>query len=134
MNGMRGLVIAALTAFMLGATGGLIAGVVLAHSFEGGWDRWRMERRFAPPARPLEGPIMRQLERRLDFSPEQRDRIERIFERARTQHEAVRESTRAAIERELTAQQKEGWERLELRLRHRGRLELPPPPPEPESR
>ena len=76
---------------------------------------------FGRPHGP--GPMLDMLERRLDLRPEQRDRIERILETSRQGYAVVRESTHAAIERELTPEQREQWRQVEerfLRERRRG--------------
>ena len=128
MNGARGLVIAALTAFLLGCSSGLIAGILLVRGTGGGRPGWE-ERRAMRAPRPPEGPMLHALSRRLDLTESQRGRIEAILDHSRERHDVLRDSTRAAIERELTPEQKRGWERMELRLRRGPPGEAPPPPP-----
>jgi hypothetical protein len=69
--------------------------------------------------------------RELDLSPAQSERVQAILQESGTRYAAVRESTRAALERELTPEQREQFRRMESRfVRHR-RLEgrFPPRPP-----
>ena len=136
MNGTRGLVIAALTAFLLGCSSGLIGGILLTHVIGGGMPRWGMQHFFmgrprvpGPPGmHPPEGPIMDLLSRQLDLTAEQHQKIEQILDQGRMKQMAVRESTHAAIKRVLTEEQREGWSRFEMRLRHEARNWAPPAP------
>jgi len=67
--------------------------------------------------------MLERLEHDLDLTPDQRDRIERILEESRRGYAVVRESTHAAIARELTPAQGEKWKQMEerfLRERRRG--------------
>ena len=132
MNGTRGLVIATPTAFLLGCSSGLIAGILLVHGFGFARPPWEM-RRPPRPGRPGEGPMMGMIARRLDFTPEQRDEVDQILNRTHRQIEAVHDSTRAAIERVLTDRQRREWNRLELRLHRVDRRWPRLPPPEPNS-
>ena len=63
------------------------------------------------------------LERELDLSPAQRERIVAQLDRARRQQAVVRESTHVWIERELTPEQRARWKQMEERFErwHRGR-------------
>jgi hypothetical protein len=67
--------------------------------------------------------MLGRLERTLDLTPVQRDRVERILEESRRGYAMVRESTHTAIERELTPAQRDEWKQMEerfLRERRRG--------------
>ena len=131
MNGTRGLVIATLTAFLLGCSSGLIAGILLVRGLGVGRPPWEM-RRMERPGRMGDGPMLEMIARRLDFTSEQRAQVEQILDRTHRQVEMVHDSTRAAIERVLTDRQKQEWQRLELRFHRVDRRRAPPLPPEPE--
>jgi Spy/CpxP family protein refolding chaperone len=122
VNGTRGLVIAMLAAFIVGCSLGLAGGIVLA--------RFVVLPRAHMLPRPLgprhgggQGTMLGRLERTLDLTPVQRDRVERILEESRRGYAMVRESTHTAIERELTPAQRDEWKQMEerfLRERRRG--------------
>jgi hypothetical protein len=130
VNGGRGLVIAIVAAFIVGCSVGMVGGIVFARfAVLPGQTMSSVFSRFA--GRPIGprhgpphgGPMLEMLERSLDLKPDQRDRIERILEESRRGYAVVRESTHAAIERELTPAQSERWRQVEerfLRERRRG--------------
>ena len=138
MNGTRGLVIATAAAFVVGCSVGLMDGILLlrfAAPFPGG----PMFGHGRGPAPPFElrgerrrGPraqgFMPALERALDLSPGQRERIVAHIDRARRGQAAVRESMQVWIERELTPEQRARWRQMEERFERsrRGRWFRPP--------
>lgn len=71
------------------------------------------------------GPIFLLLARELDLSAQQRGRIEQILDRSRGEWATVRESTRTAIERELTPEQRTKWIMMEQRYPGIGLWGLP---------
>jgi hypothetical protein len=71
------------------------------------------------------GPMFLLLARELDLSETQRGRIEQILDRSRGAWAAVRDSTRAAIERELTPEQRAKWIVMEQRFPGVGLWGLP---------
>jgi Spy/CpxP family protein refolding chaperone len=118
MNGMRGLVIAIVAAFIVGCSAGMVGGILFT--------RFVMLPSAHVAARPGgprhgggqrgPGPMLGMLERRLGLTPDQRQKIEGILEDSRHGYATVRESTHAAIERELTPAQREQWRQLEERF------------------
>ena len=56
------------------------------------------------------------MEHRLDLTADQKTRVERILEESRRGYAQVRESTHAAIARELTPAQREEWKQMEERF------------------
>ena len=148
MNGARGLLIATAAAFIVGCSVGLMGGILFmrfggpgppAGMGPGGMRGMRGERPRSPyfgPERPgmRGGPdrILPELERMLDLSPDQHERMLAILDRARRGHEAMRESVQVWIERELTPAQRERWKQLEERFERspRGRWPREPRPPD----
>ena len=130
MNGTRGLVIGMLAAFIVGCSAGMVGGILFARFV------MRPEAHlFAPPFGPPHGgaphgrgPMLGMLERHLDLTPDQRDRVERILEESRRGYAQVRESTHAAIGRELTPAQRERWKQMEERFPREGRRGSGRPP------
>src|SRR5262245_37477388 len=125
MNGGRGLVIGILAAFILGCSLGMVSGILFARLTLGPWGPPHWGHGGPPPGGPPRGPgpMLEMLERDLDLTPDQRDRIERILDESRRGYAVVRESTHAAIERELTPAQRDQWKQMEerfLRERRRG--------------
>ena len=124
MNGGRGLMIGILAAFIIGCSIGIVSGILFARFTPVPWGHAIAGPggpRGGPPRGP--GPMLERLERELDLTPDQRGRIERILEESRRGYAVVRESTHAAIERELTPAQREEWKQMEerfLRERRRG--------------
>jgi len=124
VNGTRGLLIATAAAFIVGCSVGLMGGILFMRFGGAGPHGGFMPggRHAGPP--PFErrgGPgrpegMLPMLERELDLSPEQHDRILQQIDRARQQHAAVRESMHVWIERELTPEQRERWKRMEERF------------------
>lgn len=139
MNGNRGLIIAIAASFIVGCSVGLMGGIAFTHwmghgpgpGFGRGGRPPFMERRGpGGPGGPSRGERMfTYLSREVDLSPEQSKRIEALIDHARRQHEAVRESTEAALDRELTPQQRARWRELEkeMGMRRHGGREGPPP-------
>jgi hypothetical protein len=118
-------VIGILAAFIVGCSVGMVGGIVFARTVGVPGSGWAARpagpRHGGPPRGP--GPMLEMLERHLDLTPDQRDRVERILEESRRGYTQVRESTHAAIERELTPAQREEWKQMEerfLRERRRG--------------
>lgn len=116
MNGTRGLVIALAASFVVGFSAGMVGGIVFSlsipPSFHPPFGRHEAE---GGPRGPR-FPILHALESRLNLSPEQRDRIEAILDSSRVSFEAVRESTRARVERTLTPEQRERWKTMDKRI------------------
>jgi hypothetical protein len=133
VNGSRGLIIATAAAFVVGCSAGLIGGILFMR-FAGppmfGVMRHRPE--FIARRGPG-GPerMMPMLERALDLSPEQRERVVAHLDRARRETAAVHESLQVWIERELTPEQRVRWKQMEDRFersRHDRRSREPMPP------
>lgn len=116
-NGARGLLIAIAAAFIVGGSVGMVGGILFARSVLPPEARM-VERRGGPPRGGPRGPgsMLRMLEQHLDLTADQRQRIERIVEESRHDYAMVRESTHAAIERELTPAQREEWKKMEERF------------------
>ena len=121
---------AMVAAFLFGIAGGAIGGfavsAVMQHRLRGGERQMHKMIKFQ-----IGGPMARDMVRELDLSPAQRERVHAILMESGARYAAVRESTRAALERELTPDQREQFRRMESRfVRHR-RLEgrFPPWPP-----
>ena len=122
MNGTRGLMIATAAAFVVGCSVGLLGGMLFMHFMGPGhfgppfghapWGRPPFEARGGPHADGL----MPMLERELDLSPQQRERIVAQLDRVRREQTAVRESMQVWIERELTPEQRARWKQMELRF------------------
>jgi hypothetical protein len=72
--------------------------------------------------------MLEMLQQRLDLTPGQRQRIETLLEQSRKGYAQVRESTHAAIERELTPAQREEWKKLETRFPRERRRDSGRPP------
>ena len=146
--------IATAAAFIVGCSLGLMGGIVFMRLAAPGppWGFMREIRRgegpprfgFGRPGEPGRrggpgGPgrddrMLPMLERELELTPAQRERIVTELDRARRAHAAVRESTQAWIERELTAVQREQWKQMEARFeraRRRGGTRALPPPDRP---
>lgn len=124
MNGVRGLLIAITASFIVGCSVGLVGGIVfmrvagppgLAGLRPGENARIRYS---GPERRGMGRPdrVLPALERSLDLSSEQRERLVAQLDRARRHHAALRDSTRIWIERELTPEQRERWRRMEERF------------------
>ncbi len=122
MNGTRGLVIATAAAFIVGCSAGLMGGILLmrfAAPAPGG-PMFGLRHGPRPPFVGRGGPrpegVMPALERALDLTPAQRERIVLQLDRARRQQAAVRESMQVWIERELNPEQRARWKRMEERF------------------
>jgi hypothetical protein len=125
------LVMAMVAAFLFGISGGALGGFAVSTLMQ------RQHRGGPPPGHrimrfQLGGPMTRDMARQLDLSPQQLERVHAILSASGERYAAVRESTRSAIERELTPKQREEFRRLEKRfVRHRrfeGRYERRFPP------
>jgi hypothetical protein len=145
VNGARGLVIAVVAALVVGFSAGLIAGIVfmrigaplpppfaaLRHMGPGGVHErgpaGMGPMGMGPGSRTGPGGLMARLERELDLTPVQRERILAALRDVRAHHLALRESTHVAIERELTPAQRERWRAMETEYREswRGRAGRP---------
>jgi hypothetical protein len=128
VNGTRGLIIATAAAFIVGCSVGLMGGIVFVHLvasrrhgpvvFEGVRGGGRPP--FFGRGWPGPGPggrdgMLPALDRALDLSPEQHERLITVLDRARHEHEVVRDSMHVWIERELTPAQRERWRQMEDR-------------------
>ena len=143
MNGARGLVIATAAAFIVGCSVGLMGGILFmrfAAPRPHGEPMFGAMRGARPPffdrgERGMPGGperMMPGLERALDLSPAQRERIVAVLDRARHQQVAMRESVQVWIERELTPEQRERWKQMEERFERsrRGRWSHGPMAPD----
>ena len=128
MNGTRGLVIGMLAALIVGCSFGIVGGIVFARfaGVPGAHGRPGGPRQGGPGRGP--GPMLERLERELDLTPDQRDRVERILEESRRGYALVRESTHTAIARELTPAQREEWKQMEERFQRERRRGSGRPP------
>ena len=140
MNGTRGLVIAIAASFIVGCSAGLMGGILFTHLM--GAHRWGHERspfgrHEGPPGRGgPRGPareMLPYLSRELDLSAEQQQHIQVLIDRARQEHQAVRESMEVWVGRELTPEQRMRWKDLErqMGMRRRGPDRGGPPPERP---
>jgi hypothetical protein len=121
MNGMRALVIAAIASFIVGCSVGLVSGVLIMR-LGGPPPPFRTMRVQRPPdPGPRGDRMLSMLSRALDLSDDQRQRIATLIEDARHEQGASRDSLRARISRELTPDQRERWERFEMRFGRRDR-------------
>ena len=113
-----------LAAFIVGCSLGLAGGIVLARFVVLPQDQMLPRPGGPRPGGPRgPGAMLERLERTLDLTSVQRERVERILEESRRGYALVRESTHVAIERELTPAQREEWKQMEeryLRERRRG--------------
>jgi len=128
------LVIAVLSALLLGATLGLVGGVAFS-SYMHGRGLYREFAHRGPWGRrpmPMPGLIMQHLERELKLNESQHRAIETLLDQSRTEFQAVRESTHARIDRVLTPEQLEHWHQMERRPPGMG--EKPPPDPKDKRR
>jgi hypothetical protein len=142
MNGRGGLAIAVVAALIVGFSLGLVAGITfmrfgppvhapfgLAVAPDGAPAPGPGAPLMGPGHRMNPGPMLRRLVHELDLTDVQQARIHQILERAHSQQAATRDSTHAAIERELTPAQRARWRELELRFQTtwRGRSGHPLP-------
>ena len=123
MNGSRGLIIAIVATFIVGGSVGMVGGILFARyaMLPKAHIMARGERHGPDGPRHGRGPrgpgsMLEMLDQRLDLTPEQRQKIEVLLDESRRGYAQVRESTHAAIERELTAAQREEWKQLETRF------------------
>ncbi|MGH7731763.1 MAG: hypothetical protein ACRENJ_11005 [Candidatus Eiseniibacteriota bacterium] len=140
MNGIRGLLIATAAAFIVGCSAGLIGGILLMRFGPPGPPLFLAEGRRGGPMRferrgpgPREG-MLQVMERELDLSPVQHERIIRYIDQARREHAAVQDSLMWRIGRELSPRQNVEWNRWEKvfeRTRRGVRFRGPPPPSHP---
>jgi Spy/CpxP family protein refolding chaperone len=132
----RNLVIAILVSLFFGMAGGVAGTLVTIGLTHGGRGPFLTQGRLheRPEGRPGRRPaergergqrgrprMERVLHEELDLSDEQRARIEAILDGARPRYAAVRESTRAEIERVLTPGQRTKLKELEERFPARRR-------------
>jgi hypothetical protein len=142
MNGTRGLVIAVIASLIVGFSLGLVSGIftmrfcpVMARPFGDGPRHERMMGPGPPRGGPMGGrglpggPLLEHMTRELDLSVSQRDSVRAILERVHEHQAAWHDSARVAIERVLTAPQRERWRQLQTRFREtwRGRTGRPLP-------
>jgi Spy/CpxP family protein refolding chaperone len=148
MNGNRGLIIAIAASFIVGCSAGLMGGIVFVHFMGHGrgarFDSFGM--RGGPP--PFmghggsRGPtrderMLPYLARELDLTAAQQQRMKELIDRARHEHEAVRESMEVRVAQELTPAQRARWKELEQRMgmrRHGPDRDGPPPEAPPDRR
>jgi len=120
------LVVAMIAAFLFGISGGAIGGFAVSTLMQQ-HQRWdgRPPRGGRHPIMRFEigGPMARDLERQLDLTPAQSERFRVILMESGPRYAAVRESTRAAMERELTPKQREKFREMEHHFVRYRRLE-----------
>jgi hypothetical protein len=128
MNGARGLVIGILAAFIVGCSVGIVGGILYARfsGVPGSHIAGREGQRPGGPRRP--GSMLERMERNLDLTSDQRERVEKLLEESRRGYALVRESTHAAIDRELTPAQREEWKQMEERFQRERRRGSGRPP------
>ena len=111
-----------IAAFLFGIAGGAVGGFAVSTFMH------RADRHDRPPrGRPhriyrfeIGGPVGRDLAQKLDLSPAQSARFDQILKQSGQSYAAVRESTRAALERVLDPDQRVEFRRMEERfVRHR---------------
>jgi Spy/CpxP family protein refolding chaperone len=135
MNSQRGLVLGISASLIVGFALGLVVGVLFARSVF--LPRPPMGFHHGPGGGPPGyGMMMGFLERRLDLSKEQSEKIERIVEASRAQADSIRAQARGQIQQVLTPEQREKWERMNNRMfpgrgRRPGHRRDEPPPDEP---
>jgi hypothetical protein len=148
---MKGTVIAALAAFLVGCSLGLIGGVLLTHFAStppflrdglggiggpGGPGATVIFRRFGGPAGGLDagahGPgrdrFVFWIDEKLNLDASQRAQIHKLLDDTRRAHEIDRDSLRTRIDRILTPEQRKTWKAMEDRFEGQRRRDLPPPP------
>jgi hypothetical protein len=139
VNGTRGLIIATAAAFIVGCSAGLMGGILFTHfvgpRFHGGPRMLFFERHGGPDRSGMPGGPERWipwLERELNLSPAQHERIVAVLDRARHEQIAERESLHVWIGRELTPEQREKWKQMEqgFERSRRGRWERGPMSPD----
>ena len=141
MNGTRGLVIAIAVSFIVGCSAGLMGGIVFAHLMGHGHRLGPFGMHEGPPpfmGRGGPGGGMRgdrmlpYLTREMNLTAEQQQRMRELIDRARHEHQAVRESMQVWIDLELTPAQRTRWKELEAQMgmeRHRMGRDRPPDRP-----
>ncbi len=122
MNGRRGLAIAVAASLVVGVAIGLVAGIAFMrfggplHGRMGGGSPMEGPEfgpmGMGPGARVMPRPLLAHLDRELNLTPQQHERILAALENLRQRHLALRDSTHAAIERELTDAQRTRWRAL----------------------
>ena len=136
MTSQRGLVLAISASLVVGCAIGLIAGVLFARTvfFPHPPDRFHRGGPGGPMVRERGQMMMGFLQRRLDLTQEQSEKIEAIVDSSRVQADSIRAQARERIQQVLTAEQREKWERMDNRMfPGRGRRRGPPhdePPPD----
>lgn len=136
MNGTRGTVLAVSASLIVGCAIGLIVGVLFARSMFFVPRAPFGQGHFGRPGRP--GMVMEMIERRLDLTKDQSDRIEKIVESSRADVDSIRTQTRQQILQVLTPEQRTKWERMDPHFFHHGGPprgpegpgDEPPPPPD----
>jgi len=139
MNGSRGMILAVSASLIVGCAIGLICGVLFARSM------------FSVPHPPFGGEhgfgrgprgpamVMGYLERELNLSKDQSDKIEKLVSASRADVDSIRAETRQQILQVLTPEQRTKWERMDRRMFHHGGPprgpgepgDEPPPPDKP---
>jgi hypothetical protein len=149
VNGVKGTVIAAVAAFLVGTSLGLIGGVLLTRFVAtpafmrdgpggpGGPGDVVFFRRSEGRPGPRERVRMRVegrdrfvfwIDDKLNLDATQREQIHKLLDDTRRAHETDRDSLRARIERVLTPEQRKHWKEMEDRFEGQHRRDLPPPP------
>ena len=107
------LVISLLAVFLVGASLGMVGGIVLGHRLP----FFAHALRMGPPGprggRPPLSEVLPRLAKALDLTPEQVERIRPRVVASQKQFEAARESLRSRIETELTPEQLVRWHEIE---------------------
>ena len=130
MNGTRGLLIATAAAFIVGCSAGLMGGILFMR-FAGPAPHARFERgmrggppmmRRGPPGPGHEERTLARLERELELTPDQRQRLIAHLDRARQERQALHDSLGLWLQNELSPMQRDRWKEVEERTRReRGR-------------
>jgi hypothetical protein len=117
----QGLVLALVATFLIGASLGLMSGILFTYYQHRGPG---FMHGGPPPGGPLEGPgrhgmgpgaMLPRLREALDLTDEQIALIEPILKEGHANMNATRDSLRARIDRVLSPEQRERWRRLEAR-------------------
>lgn len=114
----RATVIALVVAFVLGLSLGINGGLFLGHHFSPPppWAE-RGPGGHGPRRGGPEGPPLERIARLLDLTPEQHERIRARIDSTRSRTRDLHDTLRAAIEAELTPEQRSRWRALQPRHR-----------------
>ena len=123
------IIIALVATFLIGASLGLMGGIMFGMHHRGPRPPWSMGERGRRAPGSFGGPerrvmrhtiVMPRLREALDLTDAQAARIEPLIEETHKTMGAARESLQVRIERVLTPEQRERWRRLEATRRSSG--------------